>query len=317
MVVVMSSLPSLKGLIAFLFFTHNTMLPVLYSMITTTNTHYIRCCDNEGHVLKNGAQFRHGLDSQYGDVIFVMKRNFWQRMKGANNKGNELSERAYAGHFYKRDFVEYLKEEDKFLIDRWMELEALNTDFRPPTGSLKGKECKQLAWNMSWCNLQIHLGENIEFLNVEKVFVPAWILRDEETMAKINATGTNITLLRMLVSNQLPNYPSDGQPNLLNGLFQLYGPPLASDHYHNIEKHRSRFRELAHSEMYDPIEPSHAPYSVQTHRHSSSSSSVSISETAFVDLQVQYMADLVAHNMTFKPSTEAAELAALRLFKYD
>jgi hypothetical protein len=37
---------------------------------------------------------------------------------------------------------------------------------------------------------------------------------------------------------------------------------------------------------------------IQTHRHSSSSSTLSISEEAFIDLQHKYIADLRAHNMT-------------------
>jgi hypothetical protein len=46
---------------------------------------------------------------------------------------------------------------------------------------------------------------------------------------------------------------------------------------------------------------------IQTHRHSASSSTLSISEEAFIDLQHKYIADLRAHNMTRSSLEEGLE----------
>ena len=71
-------LPSFMGIINLLFFTHNTMVAVLYSMVNSPDAHFIRSTDQYGNLISRGAQFRYGVDSQYGGVVFVMKNNFWK-----------------------------------------------------------------------------------------------------------------------------------------------------------------------------------------------------------------------------------------------
>lgn len=318
----MASIPgkvaSFKGLAKLLFFTHNTLLSVLYAMLSNPNAHSIRGVDESGVVLNRGAQFRYGVDSQYGDIVFLMKNDFWRKLKGTKERGKEVTEHVAVGHFYKHDFVHYSGKANEFLVERWLELEALAFDFRPETFGLNGKECKQREWNVSWCNMQIHVGENVKFNHVEKVYAPAWIVHDTETMATIQANGVNTTLLLLAVTNNLPVYPhAGGECNKLNGKFHLYGPPRAGDHYHRIEKTRGRFQHRENSaSVYGPIEPNRSvAFSVQTHRHSSSSSTISISEVAFFDLQVKYMADLVAHNMTERQPGEAQDVLRHKLFE--
>lgn len=303
---------SFKGLARLLFFTHNTMLSVLYTLLRGPNAHFIRAVDERGVIINRGAQFRYGIDSQYGDVVFVMKNDFWRGLKGTGEHGRNVTQHVHFGHFYKHDFVEYKGEANQFLVKRWLELEAMAFDYRPETYGLNGKECKQREWNVTWCNLQVHVGENIDFHHIEKVYAPAWIVHDSETMAKISANGLNITVLLQAVTNQLPYYPDNQtvpEVNLLNGKFHLYGPKRASDHYHKIEKAHSRYRYRQHTgAIYTAIEPTNVAYSVQTHRHRSSSSAISLSEVAFLDLQSKYITDLVAYNMTVKdPSQQAAE----------
>jgi len=295
-----STLPTFRGLIKFLFFTHNTLISVLYTMMTTPDAHHIRCCLPDGSLVNRGAQFRYGLDSQYGDIVFVMKRDFWLNMKGVDHHKDKVIDHPFVGHFYKHDFVSYNGDENKQLVSQWLDAEARMYDFRPRSGALKGKECKHSNWNVSWCNVQLHLGENVNFQHVAKVYAPAWIIHDTEAMAKIEANGVNTTLLRLIVTNRMPYYPSEASvSNPLNGLFALYGPRQAHQHYHKIEKDRGKFREKSFSDsIYSDIEPSEEELSIQTHRHASSSSTLSLHEKAFIDLQVRYMADLVRHNMT-------------------
>lgn len=312
------SLPSFFDLVKFLFFTHNTLLSVLYTMVTTPDAHHIRCCKPDGAVMNRGAQFRHGLDSQYGDVVFVMKRDFWLELKGVDYHKKEIINNTFVGHFYKRDFIPYDSEANKFHVERWLETDSRMYDFRPATVGLNGKECKLRTWNVSWCNVQLHIGDNVGFEHVYKVYVPAWVVQDSETMSKIEGNGVNTTLLRQLVTNQLPFYPGEEQvANPLNGLFALYGPAQASEHYYLIEKERGKFKEKTHSDsIYQPIEPASAEEpAVQTHRHASSSSAISLHEKAFLDLQIRYMMDLVRHNLTELPPKEGVNLRKFLPYK--
>jgi hypothetical protein len=256
-------MPSIRGLTKLLFFTHNTMLSVLYTMLRSPTSHHIRAVDEQGAVLNRGAQFRYGIDSQYGDVIFIMKNDFWRELKGAQGRENNITDHATFGHFYKRDFIEYAGAANEFLVQRWMELEAEAFDYRPETEALDGRECKHSTWNVTWCNLQMHIGENVSFHHIEKIYAPAWIVHDTETMAKIADNGLNTTFLRDAVTNNLPFYPhlppTVPEPNLLNGKFHLYGPKRANDHYHQIEKTRGRFQTREHSgAIYGAVEPSTA-----------------------------------------------------------
>jgi hypothetical protein len=258
-------LPTFKGLAKLLFFTHNTMLSVLYAMLRNPSSHHIRAVDEHGTVIGRGAQFRYGVDSQYGDIVFIMKNDFWRELKGAKGRENNVTDHPNFGHFYKRDFIEYAGDANQFLVQRWMELEAEAFDYRPETQSLNGKECKLNTWNVTWCNLQMHIGENVPFHHIEKIYAPAWIVHDNETMARIAANGLETTILIDAVTNNLPFYPhvipTRPQPNVLNGKFHLYGPKRANDHYHKIEKNRGRFRNRDNSgAIYGGIEVSTVPY---------------------------------------------------------
>ena len=296
--------PSVKNLVKYLLFTHNTLLSVLYSMIVSTDTRYIRCCDFNGHIHNLGAQFRYGLDSQYGEIVFIMKPDFWKGMKGVNYKSKSQVEHIVAGHIHQHDFIEYAGPGNENLIDRWLEMDAMNYDFRKPItpGSHfgSGKECKHHDWAYSWCNIQLHIGENVGFEHVEKVYVPTWLISDTGTIKKIEEKGVNITLLRLLVTNQLPNYPyGDQAPNPLNGRFRLYGPPRASHHYHIIQKERHKLLEdpLSHH-TYEAIELAEdsGNQTIPTSRHAAhSSSTVFMHERAFRDLEVRYVENLIRH----------------------
>ena len=311
-----ATLPSLKGVVKSLFFTHNTLISILYTMMMSTDSRYIRSLDLTGNLINRGAQFRNGLDSQYGDVVFVMKDNFWLNLNGSHYHTRHVTERVIFGHFYKRDFIEFSTEANRNLINRWLEKDARFYDFRPETNGLNGKECKRRQWNVSWCNLQIHLGQNVDFSYVEKMYVPAWLLHDTATLAQIEAGGVNTTFLKLLVSNNLPRYATgDHAANPLNGLFHLYGPSLARDHYHRIEKERGKMKASEITTLiYTPIVPLNESYRIQTHRRSSSSSIISLHERAFIDLQIKYMADLVKNNMTKYVSTEYTKFVDLYMY---
>jgi hypothetical protein len=319
-------IPPFKGLVKELLFTHNTLISILYAIITSADTRYIRCCTGAGGVINKGAQFRYGVDSQYGDIIFVMKRDFWRILKGVDFRKHTVLEHPYVGHSHKRDFIEYDGDGNTNLVDRWLEMDASYYDFRrPPEPGVRignGKECKGSQWAFSWCNVQLHIGENVDLQNVEKVYAPAWIVHDSATMARIEAGGVNTTLLLQLVTNKLPNYPSGDQAlNPLNGLFHLYGPPLAEAHYYKIQRDRSKIEEdtVSHH-TYNAIQlkDSAAEQTIPTYRHGGhSTSTVFLHESAFKDAEMKYMADLINRNMTMHPPELAGSVAKCAPFQYE
>ena len=324
-----NELISVAGSFLRLLFTHNTLISVLYSIITSTNSRYLRCCSEDGHVINKGAQFRYGLDGQYGDVIFVMKPDFWKGMRGVSYHGEMRTDHVVAGHFHEDDFVEYTGEGNTNLIDGWHDVEALFYELRRPAMEGEriglGKECKGIKHAFSWCNIQLHVGENVNFTHVAKVYVPAWVVYDTITMERIEFGGINTTLLRQLVTNQLPHYPTgDRAPNPLNGLFHLYGPRLAHAHYYLIQKERHKIEDDAVSHhTYTAIEAEAEisdlpPQSVPTYRHARhSTSTVFLHEKAFRDAEIKYMADVVESGMSSRPRSVARNLSLCAPYQYN
>jgi hypothetical protein len=296
-------------------------------MVTNNISRHIRCCNPPAlpggnvTIVNRGAQFRHGLDSQYGDVVFVMKRHFWRSMNGTDYHGHEILPYPTLGHFYKRDFVQYHGEGNVYIADRWMEKDARLYSIRPPTYELSGKECKHREWNMSWCNLQLHLGQNVDFTHVHKVYVPAWIIYDHATMDIAAKKGLNSTLLRALVTNTLPFFPTgDNARNPLNGKFSFYGPKSADAHYHMIRKTRSKIIDSGVSRaIYSHICPPNTSYTIQTNRVKyGTSSPLYMNEVSFTDLELKYIADLVANNMTSLPIEEEIRVRQMaRFYSYE
>lgn len=162
-----------------LLFTHNTSITTLYNMMIG-NEKYIRCCLDDKPILL-GAQFRHGIDSQYGEIIFIMKDKFWINKKGLLPKIDERdingniptmkTNYPVFGHFFKNDFLEYTPKNSK-TIDKWLYEEASKYDFRHST-NYGVHNC--IGDTISWCNIQLHLSENIDLDNVEKIYVPNWL----------------------------------------------------------------------------------------------------------------------------------------------
>jgi hypothetical protein len=316
-----------QGLVKRLLFTHNTLLSVLYTMIMSSDSRFLRCCFSNGVVINEGAQFRYGLDSQYGDVIFVMKDDFWKDMKGAHYSKKGITDHTVVGHMHYHDFIEYDKDRDKNLIDRWLEMDAYYYDIRkPPAPGVRiggSRECKAgTHWAYSWCNIQLHIGQNVPFEHVERMYAPAWLVHDHDTVARIAAGGVNTTLLQLLVTNQLPDFPhGDHAPNPLNGLFRLYGPPNASHHYYMINKDRDKIQDdkISHH-IYNAIKdppPSRTNQTIPTHRHSShSSSTVFLHEEAFKDAEIKYLAEIIGRNMTNLDPSEAPTIAKCAQFAY-
>lgn len=213
-----------------LMWTHNTPYETLYKMMKGDYDRLFKCCDDNGKPIGRGAQFRYGLDSQYGDIMFIMKRgDWWKNVKGVmpNLMGgpSRMTQKAVLGHFFKDDFIAYTKGNEA-KINKMLTDDAEMYDFRPKNISGSGTECKLAKWEFTWCNIQLHSGSPIYFDMVEKVLVPQWMVEDKSSLPQLSDRDDFIKM----ISNDLPKFP-DGQINPLDGKFVLYGPKKMSDHY--------------------------------------------------------------------------------------
>lgn len=222
-----------KGYFDNLLWTHNTPHTTLINIFNGTFEPYIRCCDEYGSILARGVQFRYGLDSQYGDVIFVMNDgDWWKSFPGAYgntiNRKEKWNRTKYPviGHIFKEDFLEY-NPKNKSTIDKWMQYEARNFGFRDKDVKSSRTSCTKDKDFPSWCNLQIHLSRNVDFSYVKHVLVPRWF-------ASLASSGKFGNQFARYINNDSPLLPNSGKKNYLNGKFIVYGPDNANDAYSYI-----------------------------------------------------------------------------------
>lgn len=134
-----------------------------------------------------GVQFRHGIDSQYGDVILVMRKDFYEKPKKEYKMGSiwkrpwtEGKELTHIGKIklYEtgdRDMQSILDEENsqfKRRVDTiWVEKNVL-----------KPGEIHDMT-TPSWSNLQLHIFEDIELISENNLVI---------TMPDIKGTKVDI-----------------------------------------------------------------------------------------------------------------------------
>ena len=67
-----------------LLWTHNMPLNIFYEIMSGTENRFLKYFKKD--YKDKGLQFRYGVDSQYGEVIFVMKPGFYIGKKGENDE---------------------------------------------------------------------------------------------------------------------------------------------------------------------------------------------------------------------------------------
>jgi hypothetical protein len=193
-----------------LLWTHNMPLSVFYNMFTDensikgllhnavkshaekvlrTNSNDEKATEDINHA-PSGIQFRYGVDSQYGDVIFIMKPGFfykynknddarvWRIFPNTHDKidrrptnptllANELIK-----NLSNKQLKNELKKDASFFKFRQMSSSPIDSGDVNYTGI---NECMQDQWNNSWCNHQLHLFEDVSFKDVKCVLLPHWI----------------------------------------------------------------------------------------------------------------------------------------------
>lgn len=163
-----------KGLFHKLLFTHNTKIVTLIDMLLGKIT-YLRAIEN-GTPVGRGLQFRYGLDSQYGEVKLIMKPDFelscnvgvHPKMTGRQSL---IQKRIYATVFADEhgDWEYYDDFDDKFRD------EAFKYTFRQYSELPGTTDCWRTSLPPSWCNLQLHLGCNIDFDSILAIIVPGYL----------------------------------------------------------------------------------------------------------------------------------------------
>lgn len=217
----------ISGVFRSLLFTHNTPYSTLLRMISKEYQPYIRCCDEKGNPIGRGAQFRHGLDSQYGDVIFIMKpdRKWWIDKKGVDRNGHKRSSPNFGRFFsFKYPITDY--KTDKQSIEKALEQEALMSTFRDKDLRGDGTECEVSPTpNLTWCFTQMHLGGNVGLGNVYKILVPRWII-DNSPKGLNDSDKQGLKLLKKILKGE--------HESELKGKMILYGPSTVNEFYDYI-----------------------------------------------------------------------------------
>ncbi|KAJ1407854.1 hypothetical protein B484DRAFT_202002 [Ochromonadaceae sp. CCMP2298] len=79
-------------------------------------------------------------------------------------------------------------------------LTMLRTVFNPPHNCIYPITTPSLY---IYICAQLHLGENVVFDYVKRVYAPAWLLHDSSALHWVAQAGINTTLLQAIVSNQV------------------------------------------------------------------------------------------------------------------
>lgn len=162
-----------------LLWTHNTPIPtfhkILYSGILRSSADL-------------GLQFRHGIDSQYGDVIFIMKPEWYNKdlnalhIKNRNDTSCRRSKKFWHPFyedetnrlFYDNQKAIALEKEYKYYTYRQFNIKGSGGECVDKISLRKERE-KDLP---SWCNLQLHLCQNVKVKinndNILKIMLPRW-----------------------------------------------------------------------------------------------------------------------------------------------
>lgn len=244
-----NNVEDMRGTFNNLLYTHNTLIPTFMLMITGQYS-FIRCCQQTWSGVEipagRGAQFRYGLDSQYGEVKIILKPKFWEQYsRGVSLETGDFVDYPNFYDFWTQKGYEGDSNDLKYLL----ETQALNYNFRVVDEKLGltnegGEECKQYTRNImenkekglppsvldtaypSWCNVQLHLGNNVKYDDILAVIVPSF-LKDPDIIF------SNIQTAKMLESAQNDDTLPDGKPNPFKGklIFVQSGTIVPAKYY--------------------------------------------------------------------------------------
>lgn len=169
---------------SWLLWTHNTSMDTGIKMMSGEYTN-IKCCtsSNIGKKIKGrGAQFRWGLDSQYGDFKIIMRPDFWRKYnKGVDPFTQEITSSPKFVDFWDGKVMSFAQAE-KLLKNQASKYTYRSKSGHPGQFNLCDKNEREMY---TWCNIQLHIGENVEFEDIAFVLVPAF-LENNSDISKYN-----------------------------------------------------------------------------------------------------------------------------------
>lgn len=292
---------STEGIFQKLLYTHNMPFASFESMLTGLEQ-YLRDTPN-------GVMFRHGIDSQYGDIILVMKPNsIFQNDFSSNStdvkikivKGVQpvlftlgwpiIQDKPF---FYKPFLDITTKNVGSINIDNIHKQEANQHTFRKYDSEDIGKygDCYQsIDFSkklLSWCNLQIHIKEHISLRHVDFILVPSY-LKDNKTIQKFN-TNLFIDNVINFVYNKIIFIDSD--KNITTNNYS----------YHHIDKQETIQEAIDNGLRRELGKP------IRNLVPRGNSSRMSLSREYFKNVEIMYMKLLLYYNY-FLPVTQKHEM---------
>jgi hypothetical protein len=295
---------NVKGMFKSLLFTHNTPLNVALNMFAGKYT-FIRGVEKSTfggiYPVGRGAQFRWGIDSQYGEVILVMKPDFWKKYnKGVRMDGfdSRIVDGVVFTDFWKPDQsgLPYQMTESEIIKSGQLQTEAKNFGFRDMVTPDKVNHCSAKDRpNLTWCNIQLHIGDNVDLSNVLAVLVPRYLLNVKEKWG-----GMDIPELIKSPTNPFHDRiifygPDDA------------GPPIGPHSHYSIALKYLKKRDPIYDKILKGYTVADQPMShlediavdkgLHRSRIGGHSSMIGLSQEAFVDAQKHYMYLLGAKGM--------------------
>lgn len=305
---------NVRGMFSSLLATHNTTIDVALNMFLGKYG-YIRGVEKRGdHVFPSGrgAQFRWGVDSQYGDVIFIMKPEFWKRYtKGVIEEGS-YGPRITDGVIFTNIWNGRQRTEDAGAkeLASTLNKEALNFGFREPkVVDLNHCHSPEDVINLTWCNTQIHIGENVSFDDIDVVLIPKYL----QGWATVPIEFQDVDISDILFDAQ-HNKTINGNPNPFYQKFIEYGPlsdlvpgaGVPHPHYSIVLKETRRKRDPIYDKLLKGYTVADVASSKEEEpaikgalhrsRYGGNSSMIGLSKIAFIDAQEQYMYRLLEHH---------------------
>ncbi|HTL70907.1 MAG TPA: hypothetical protein VL404_06415, partial [Candidatus Eisenbacteria bacterium] len=162
---------SLKGVFTDLLYTHRTTAETLAKIFGSGK---MLAPPRTGNGVYRGINFRYGLDSDYGEVVLVMKQGFEKNYEGVDVKGKPVektSDKKLVDLFQKARF-HYGKDLSAEEFKRRL---AEDYDFREHLEKMSDGEdviAGLGTFARAGLNPQLQLGQNVSLEDVEKVMVP-------------------------------------------------------------------------------------------------------------------------------------------------
>jgi hypothetical protein len=282
-----------------LLWTHNTTLSTFYNIINnpepepeTEPEPKPKPKPKLKFLSNRGVQFRYGVDSQYGDVIIVMKPGFFIGKKGNNGilpfDNNLITDYPIIMNIFNNFHFDPPVGFDKInknTINEKLLGQAKMFTFRIKNENptfYNGSECTNESWNNTWCNSQLHIFEDMGFENILKIYFPQWI--KETNIINTNINSKYHEFISKIINNEYP---------ILNNKVFYYGPANFNDNYAAFLKRDEKILDFyINLPVFDKVKYNDA-ITCRKMDYVGNSSSLCISEIAFIDLEKKFMNEII------------------------